>query len=106
MSWLDKLLPSRAKKAQTQTTDRRASVPEGLWLKCPGCETVLYKTDLEQNQHVCPHCGHPDPGGELTQAQKQKERAQFITHWITPKLVGVVIVIIACIYLALHWPPF
>ena len=58
MSWLDKLLPSRAKKAQTQTTDRRASVPEGLWLKCPGCETVLYKTDLEQNQHVCPHCGH------------------------------------------------
>jgi acetyl-CoA carboxylase carboxyl transferase subunit beta len=33
-------------------------VPEGLWIKCPSCETVLYKTDLEQNQNVCPHCSH------------------------------------------------
>ena len=24
----------------------------------PGCETVLYKTDLEQNQNVCPKCAH------------------------------------------------
>jgi acetyl-CoA carboxylase carboxyl transferase subunit beta len=29
-------------------------MPEGLWIKCPSCETVLYKTDLEQNQNVCP----------------------------------------------------
>jgi acetyl-CoA carboxylase carboxyl transferase subunit beta len=33
-------------------------VPEGLWIKCPSCETVLYKTDLEQNQNVCPKCSH------------------------------------------------
>jgi acetyl-CoA carboxylase carboxyl transferase subunit beta len=33
-------------------------VPEGLWVKCPSCETVLYKTDLEQNQNVCPTCSH------------------------------------------------
>jgi acetyl-CoA carboxylase carboxyl transferase subunit beta len=33
-------------------------VPEGLWIKCPSCETVLYKTDLEQNQNVCPTCSH------------------------------------------------
>ena len=54
MSWLEKLLP--AKIQHTDPADRR-SVPEGLWIKCPSCETVLYKTDLEQNQNVCPTCG-------------------------------------------------
>lgn len=42
---------------QTDPTERR-QVPEGLWIKCPSCETVLYKADLELNQNVCPHCSH------------------------------------------------
>jgi acetyl-CoA carboxylase carboxyl transferase subunit beta len=55
MSWLEKLLPSRIE--QTDPTERR-SVPEGLWTKCPSCETVLFKTDLEHSLMVCPKCGH------------------------------------------------
>ena len=55
MSWLEKLLP--AKIQQTDPTERR-QVPEGLWIKCPSCESVLYKTDLEKNLNVCPTCGH------------------------------------------------
>jgi acetyl-CoA carboxylase carboxyl transferase subunit beta len=55
MSWLEKLLPPKIQ--HTDPADRR-SVPEGLWIKCPSCETVLYKTDLEQNQNVCPSCSH------------------------------------------------
>lgn len=55
MSWLEKLLP--AKIQQTNPTERR-QVPEGLWIKCPSCETVLYKADLEHKQNVCPHCNH------------------------------------------------
>jgi acetyl-CoA carboxylase carboxyl transferase subunit beta len=55
MSWLEKLLPPKIQ--HTDPTERR-SVPEGLWTKCPSCETVLYKTDLEQNLGVCPKCGH------------------------------------------------
>ena len=55
MSWLEKLLPP--KMQQTDPSERR-TVPEGLWVKCPSCETVLYKTDLEQNVNVCPKCGH------------------------------------------------
>jgi acetyl-CoA carboxylase carboxyl transferase subunit beta len=42
---------------QTDPSERR-TVPEGLWIKCPSCETVLYKNDLEQNVNVCPKCGH------------------------------------------------
>jgi acetyl-CoA carboxylase carboxyl transferase subunit beta len=55
MSWLEKLLPP--KMQQTDPTERR-TVPEGLWIKCPSCETVLYKTDLEGNINVCPKCSH------------------------------------------------
>lgn len=55
MSWLEKLLPPKIQ--QTSPQDRR-QVPEGLWIKCPSCETVLYKSDLELNQNVCPKCGH------------------------------------------------
>jgi acetyl-CoA carboxylase carboxyl transferase subunit beta len=55
MSWLEKLLPP---KMQPTDPSERRTVPEGLWIKCPSCETVLYKTDLDQNQNVCPKCDH------------------------------------------------
>ncbi len=55
MSWLEKLLPPKIKPSDPA---ERRGVPEGLWVKCPSCESVLYKTDLEQNQNVCPTCSH------------------------------------------------
>jgi acetyl-CoA carboxylase carboxyl transferase subunit beta len=51
MSWLKKLLPSIIK---TDASQKR--VPEGLWVKCEGCGTVLYSTELEKNLSVCPSC--------------------------------------------------
>ncbi|MGC7403713.1 acetyl-CoA carboxylase, carboxyltransferase subunit beta [Pandoraea pneumonica] len=56
MSWLDKLLPPKIK--QTDPTQRNKSIPEGLWIKCPSCEAVLYRNDVEANLHVCPKCDH------------------------------------------------
>jgi acetyl-CoA carboxylase carboxyl transferase subunit beta len=54
MSWLQKLLPPKIKRAE----GTRKAMPEGLWSKCPACEAVLYSSDLEDNQNVCPKCGH------------------------------------------------
>ena len=54
MSWLDKILPPKIQRSEAP----RRSVPEGLWLKCPSCESVLYRSDLEGNQQVCPKCDH------------------------------------------------
>ena len=56
MSWLTKTLPPKIKREEGAT--RRASLPEGLWSKCPSCEAVLYATDLDNNRQVCPKCGH------------------------------------------------
>jgi acetyl-CoA carboxylase carboxyl transferase subunit beta len=55
MSWLEKLLPPQIQRSDASS---RKSIPEGLWVKCPSCEAVLYRTDLESNQHVCPKCSH------------------------------------------------
>ena len=56
MSWLQKLLPPKIKRGDTSA--RNKSIPEGLWSKCDGCESVLYRSDLEGNLSVCPKCGH------------------------------------------------
>jgi len=55
MSWFQKILPPKIKRrAQAD----KKSMPEGLWSKCPACNEVLYRADLESNLEVCPKCGH------------------------------------------------
>ena len=54
MSWLDKILPPRMQP----TEEKKSDMPDGLWMKCPSCDEVLYKSDLEANQYVCPKCDH------------------------------------------------
>ncbi len=53
MSWFEKIMPSRIK-----TERRTRSVPEGLWIKCPACDAVLYRTELKRNLYVCPKCSN------------------------------------------------
>lgn len=54
MSWLEKIIPPRIKRS----TNPKKTIPDGLWVKCPSCESVLYRADLETNLQVCPKCGH------------------------------------------------
>lgn len=55
MSWIDKILPTGVRSEQS---DKRSSVPEGLWKKCVKCDAVLYRPDVERNDDVCPKCDH------------------------------------------------
>ncbi len=53
-NWLvDKLIPSIMRSEVKKST-----VPEGLWHKCPSCDTVLYRPELEKTLDVCPKCDH------------------------------------------------
>ncbi len=36
----------------------RKEMPEGLWVRCPGCEHMLYKSTVEKNLNICPECDH------------------------------------------------
>jgi acetyl-CoA carboxylase carboxyl transferase subunit beta len=40
---------------------RKREIPEGLWTKCPGCSTMLYDKELDEQLKVCRHCGHHFP---------------------------------------------
>ena len=53
-SWFEKLIPSRIR---IEASTKRA-VPEGVWAKCPGCHSILYRAELERNLEVCPKCSH------------------------------------------------
>ncbi|MBT9538247.1 acetyl-CoA carboxylase, carboxyltransferase subunit beta [Thiobacillus sp.] len=55
MSWFQKILPPKIKR---RVQSDKKSMPEGLWSKCPACNEVLYRADLESNLEVCPKCGH------------------------------------------------
>ncbi|PPD05333.1 MAG: acetyl-CoA carboxylase carboxyl transferase subunit beta [Methylobacter sp.] len=55
MSWFQKLMPSTIR---TEASIKKSTVPEGLWSKCPGCNAILYNSELEKNLHVCPKCEH------------------------------------------------
>ncbi|GBL32568.1 acetyl-coenzyme A carboxylase carboxyl transferase subunit beta [Methylophilaceae bacterium] len=54
MSWLKDVLPPKIKRIVGSVSKK--NIPEGLWCKCPSCQAVLYRTDLEQNMEVCPKC--------------------------------------------------
>ncbi len=54
MSWFKKLIPA---KVRTNPLSKRG-VPEGVWTKCPQCEAILYRAELERALYVCPKCEH------------------------------------------------
>ncbi len=33
-------------------------VPEGVWIRCDGCQATLFRKQVEQNDNVCPECNH------------------------------------------------
>ena len=81
MSWFQKILPPKIKRrAQASKT-----MPEGLWSKCPACNEVLYRADLESNLEVCPKCGHHHRIGArarlamLLDAENQHEIGAHVT---------------------------
>lgn len=55
MSWFKNLVPSTIR---TEGSNKKVTVPEGLWNKCPNCNAILYNSELEKNFSVCPKCEH------------------------------------------------
>jgi acetyl-CoA carboxylase carboxyl transferase subunit beta len=53
MAWFKK-----TRKPRAATAEKPSRVPEGLWVKCPGCAQAIYNKDLAANLSVCPKCAH------------------------------------------------
>ena len=79
MSWL-----TRVRNALPFAPKRET--PDNLWIKCPGCEEMLFTKEYEENLSVCPRCEHHgrigadarlaqllDPGFTVLPAPRVKE---------------------------------
>src|SRR5438034_96582 len=53
MAWFKKTRQRIAKAPEAAS-----KIPEGLWVKCPGCSQAIYNRELIASQQVCPKCGH------------------------------------------------
>ncbi len=51
MSWF------KRKDKKIKDSEKK-SIPDGLWDKCPSCNEIIYRPELEKNLSVCHHCNH------------------------------------------------
>jgi acetyl-CoA carboxylase carboxyl transferase subunit beta len=72
MAWFKKartpIVPSGAKASR---------VPEGLWVKCPGCSQAIYNKDLVATLNVCPKCTH-----HFRLSAAERLRMLFDAEWV------------------------
>jgi acetyl-CoA carboxylase carboxyl transferase subunit beta len=54
MSWFKK----KSQRIESVPAEERRVKTEGVFEKCPECDAALYKRELEESLHVCPHCDH------------------------------------------------
>lgn len=57
---------------------RKTSIPEGLWLRCPGCSGMIYRKQMEANLHVCPECGHHYRIGAVERVRQLADTGSFV----------------------------
>jgi acetyl-CoA carboxylase carboxyl transferase subunit beta len=69
---------SFAKKPKLMSSkSRKKEIPEGLWVKCPKCSTMLYDKELDENLKVCQHCQHHFPIGARERINSLVETCSF-----------------------------
>jgi len=37
---------------------KKRGVPEGLWVRCPGCSSAVFRKEAEKRMGVCPECNY------------------------------------------------
>jgi acetyl-CoA carboxylase carboxyl transferase subunit beta len=82
MAWFKK-----NRKPIESSPAKTSKIPEGLWVKCPGCSQAIYNKDLAENLHVCPTCAHHFRIGAADRLRMLFDGGRFTEH--DPGLVSV-----------------
>src|SRR5512146_149482 len=75
MAWFKK-----TRKPIAATKDKSSRVPEGLWVKCPGCAQIIYNKDLATNYNVCPKCAHHFRISAIERLRMLLDDGQWVEH--------------------------
>ena len=60
---------------------KRSAIPEGLWLRCPACSSMIYRRQMEANQHVCPDCNHHYRIGATERVRQLADPDSFVAEF-------------------------
>ena len=82
MAWFKKT----RKPIASSTAEKPSRVPEGLWVKCPGCTQLIYNKDLEQNLSVCPKCAHHFRISAAERLKALFDDGDYTEHFAEPDL--------------------
>ena len=82
MAWFKKT----RKPIASSTAEKPSRVPEGLWIKCPGCTQLIYKKDLEESLNVCPKCTHHFRIGAAERLRALFDDGRYTEHF--PNLIS------------------
>lgn len=52
------IFSKKKRYASIPSQEAKQDVPEGLMQKCPECQKIFYRKELNRNMNVCPHCDH------------------------------------------------
>jgi acetyl-CoA carboxylase carboxyl transferase subunit beta len=72
--------PAFTKKTKLGTgksKTKKRDIPEGLWTKCPSCDTMLFDKELDENLKVCMKCNHHFPIGSRERIHSMVETCTF-----------------------------
>ncbi|MBI1337597.1 MAG: acetyl-CoA carboxylase carboxyltransferase subunit beta [Phycisphaera sp.] len=78
--------PAPRTLAQLTEAGKRSEVPEGLWMRCPSCEAMVYRKNIEQNLNVCTECDHHFRIGADERVEQLCDPGSFEPMWedLTP----------------------
>src|SRR5277367_1651426 len=67
----------KPKLGTVRSKSKKREMPEGLWTKCPTCETMIFDKELDENLKVCPKCQHHFPIGSRERIHSLVETCTF-----------------------------
>ena len=67
----------KPKIGSSRSKTKKREIPEGLWTKCPSCESMIFDKELDENLKVCPKCQHHFPIGSRERVHSLVETCSF-----------------------------
>ncbi len=70
-------MPFFGKKNYSTVKVRKRDIPDGLWLKCPSCNEIIFRQELNDTAGVCPKCDHHFPLGRRERIDQLLEPGSY-----------------------------
>jgi acetyl-CoA carboxylase carboxyl transferase subunit beta len=70
-------LPKKPKIGSGKARTKKRDIPEGLWTKCPSCDSMIFDKELDENLKVCSKCQHHFPIGARERIHSLVETCTF-----------------------------